>query len=707
MSAGILACGLLGGCGNDTTETTAPSADVTTADVETADTATETNPAETTTEYETETDVALNVTPVSIVYEAEGATEREVADVYVEPIEGISDDFMYGVDISTLLTQEAAGVTYYDLDGNEADLFKILADGGVNYIRVRVWNDPYDADGHGYGGGNCDVATAAEIGRRAAEYGMKLCVDFHYSDFWADPNKQMVPKAWDGIGIDNMELALYQFTRNSLVTIINAGAEVGMVQIGNEINYGMSGYTDWTYMCRLLCKGSEAVRAVSELTGEDILIAVHLTEVAKENSITGVCKILEDGGVDYDVMALSYYMFWHGTLKNLSEVMNAVVNDYGKKVVIAETSYIYTADDGDGTGNSVDAGELAEGYTASVQSQVNAVRDVCEAVSALGEDGLGVFYWEPAWTPVNHYDWEASNAEEVLAANEYAWNELGAGWATSYAGSYDAKDAGQYYGGSAWDNQAWFDFDSHALPSVNTYRYLKYGTTCDLKVDFVDDIELELNVGSELTLPETVYVNYNDRSKNDYAPVTWDADAVAAIDMSVDGDYEITGTLEDGTQITLYLSVLYINYVVNPSFEEEDRSMWVITYEGDKNPSDFQKKSGDAKTGDYSLHFWDSNDFAFTCEQTLTGLTNGTYYFSANAQGGDISDVSVMYIYVKDSAGNEIGKQLFKVDGWVNWQVPEIDGIEVTDGTLTIGVSVKSNSGSWGTLDDFYLCLKP
>lgn len=707
LSAMALSIGLMGGCTPNTPPMPTPTSPVSTEDGTGSEEATSATEETTKEEYVPEPDVALDVTPVSVIYKAEGAAWTEEASVFVEPVEGISDDFMYGADISSVLSLEKAGVKFYDSEGNEQDLFRLLADGGVNYIRVRVWNDPFDSKGNGYGGGNCDAAVAAEIGRRAAQYGMKLCVDFHYSDFWADPNKQMVPKAWKVLPVSDMEKAIYAYTRNSLVTILNAGADVGMVQIGNEINYGMSGLKDWTKKCKLLVKASEAVREVSKISGKDILIAIHLTEVAKENEITNACEVLKNNGVDYDVMALSYYMFWHGTLENLKSVMRSVIDDYGKKVVVAETSYIYIDGDGDGTGNSVDSGSLAVGYTASLQGQVNAVRDVCEAVNEMGSDGLGVFYWEPAWIPVNHYDWEAEGAAAVLEENRKAWEEFGAGWASSYAADYDRDDAGQYYGGSSWDNQAWFDFDGKAMDSLYTYRWLRYGTACPLAIDAVDDIDMQLNVGDEFTVPATTLVHYNDRSKNTEIPVTWDEAQLAAVNTSADGEYDVTGTVEGGFTVNLHVSVQYVNYVLNPSFEDEDRSMWVITPALSHDPSDFQKKAGDAKTGEYSLHFWDSADYAFTCEQTLTGLENGNYYFSVCVQGGDVNDSAEMYIYVKDASGNEIARQTFMVDGWVNWKTPEIDGIEVTDGTLTIGASIKGNKNSWGTIDDFYLCRKP
>lgn len=115
--------------------------------------------------------------------------EEPASSLYIKAVPGLPEDFALGMDVSSVIALENAGVKYYDHDGNERDLFAILAENGVNYIRVRVWNDPFDKDGNGYGGGNCDINTAVAIGQRATEHGMKLLVDFHYSDFWADPAK--------------------------------------------------------------------------------------------------------------------------------------------------------------------------------------------------------------------------------------------------------------------------------------------------------------------------------------------------------------------------------------------------------------------------------------------------------------------------------------------------------------------------------------
>lgn len=389
----------------------------------------------------------------------------EEADIDVEPIAGISDDFIRGMDASSVLSLENSGVTYYNYEGEEQDVFMTLAQSGVNYIRLRVWNDPYDENGNGYGGGNNDVATAIELGKRASKYGMKVCIDFHYSDFWADPKRQHAPKAWEGMSNEEKCDALYEFTIESLTEMLDAGVNVGMVQIGNEINNGMSGEIGMTKVMNLLESGSRAVHEISETYGKEIQIAVHYTNIENNYEIDKIASSLSEFGLDYDIFALSYYPFWDGTNENMQTVAKNIIENYGKKVMIAETSYCYTSEDGDGSGNSlVGIDDLVDGYPATVQGQASMIRDICAAANEVGV--LGIFYWEGTWIPVG----------EATADNSPIWEEFGSGWASSYAADYDPLDAGLYYGGCSWDNQAMFDFDGYPLASLNVFKYLKYGS---------------------------------------------------------------------------------------------------------------------------------------------------------------------------------------------------------------------------------------
>ena len=614
----------------------------------------------------------------------------EESTIFVEPVDGISDDFYRGMDASAVLALENSGVKYYNFDGEKQDVFMTLAQAGVNYIRLRVWNDPYDENGNGYGGGNNDVATAIALGQRATKYGMKVCIDFHYSDFWADPKKQFVPKAWEGMDIDAQSDALYNCTLESLTPLLDAGVDVGMVQIGNEINNGMSGETDVANVRKLLTAGSKAVREAAANSGKEILVAVHYTNIDDMKKLDTLLTGLQVKEIDYDIVGLSFYPYWHGTIEDLKNAIIHIRDTYGKKVYVAENAYCYTAEDGDGSANSVEGtDDLAEGYSASVQGQANEVRDVCAAASEAGAEG--VFYWEGTWIPVGPAD----------ADNSDLWEKYGSGWASSYASGYDPKDAGQYYGGCSWDNQAMFDFTGHPLASLNVFKYLKYGATAPLAVDSIPAVTVACNIGTDPELPDTVSVIYNDRSEAQ-VPVIWNTDDVAAIDTKNGGNFTVSGTLEDGTEVTAAVTVDRINYVQNPSFEDSDTSMWTVNYSGETDPTDYQVKAADAHSGEVAFHFWSgSADMDFSIEQSFTDLEPGTYELSAFSQGGDLSDDASMELYAMVD-----GKELtapFKLTTYADWQNPAIPEIKVTDGSLTIGVRYKCNVNSWGTLDDVTL----
>lgn len=614
----------------------------------------------------------------------------EESTIFVEPVDGISDDFYRGMDASAVLALENSGVKYYNFDGEEQDVFMTLAQAGVNYIRLRVWNDPYDENGNGYGGGNNDVATAIALGQRATKYGMKVCIDFHYSDFWADPKKQFVPKAWEGMDIEEKSDALYNFTLESLTQLLDAGVDVGMVQIGNEINNGMSGETDVANVRKLLTAGSKAVREAAANSGKEILVAVHYTNIDDMKKLDTLLTGLQVKEIDYDIVGLSFYPYWHGTIEDLKNAIIHIRDTYGKKVYVAENAYCYTAEDGDGSANSVEGtDDLAEGYSASVQGQANEVRDVCAAASEAGAEG--VFYWEGTWIPVGPADADNSNL----------WEKYGSGWASSYASGYDPKDAGQYYGGCSWDNQAMFDFTGHPLASLNVFKYLKYGATAPLAVDSIPAVTVACNIGTDPELPDTVSVIYNDRSEAQ-VPVIWNTDDVAAIDTENGGNFTVSGTLEDGTEVTAAVTVERINYVQNPSFEDADTSMWTVNYSGETDPTDYQVKAADAHSGEGAFHFWSgSADMDFSIEQSFTDLEPGTYELSAFSQGGDLSDDASMELYALVD-GRELTAP-FKLTTYADWQNPAIPEIKVTDGSLTIGVRYKCNVNSWGTLDDVTL----
>lgn len=624
-----LCASLLAGCGSkgDTAVTNETEVSETTGTEASGDTKTEASEAD-------GTESAQDTASENSGTQPEGPVD---SDVYVEAIPDISDDFIRGMDASSVLVEENSGVTYYNFDGEEQDIFQTFSEAGVNYIRLRVWNDPYDENGNGYGGGNNDVATAVELGKRATKYGMKVCIDFHYSDFWADPKRQHAPKAWEGMSLEEKSDALYEYTKESLTELLDSGVDVGMVQIGNEINYGMSGETSAENVLTLLKSGSKAVREISESYNQDIQIVVHYTRITEKAKLLELVANLEEGGLDYDIIGLSYYPFWDGSMKNMQRVVSLIQENYGKKVVLAETSYCYTSEDGDGNANSLTGiNDLVDGYPATVQGQTSMIRDVIAAANEAG--ATGVFYWEGAWIPVG----------KATDDNSPIWEKYGSGWASSYASDYDPDDAGLYYGGSSWDNQAFFDFEGHPLPSLNVFKYLKYGTTLSSAVD--------------------------------YTPVE-------KVEEEPEDTLDVTGLT---------------NLVQNPGFEDADTSMWKVTYAGEENPTDFFNKPEDAYSGEMSFHFFsEDSDMEFSIEQEFTDLEPGVYYLTANAQGGDTAQDSTFELYAVVN-GEEL-KDDFKLTTYTDWKTPAVSDIKVTDGTLTIGVRIKTNAKSWGTVDDIGL----
>ena len=619
-----------------------------------------------------------------------GEEKKEAAAVksdslYVEKIENLPQDFFLGADVSSLLSEEQSGVVYKNFDGQTEDMLKVLADSGLNCVRVRVWVDPFDKDGHGYGGGNCTAETAGEIGARAAKYGLKLLVDFHYSDFWADPAKQQAPKAWANLDENGKADKVKAYTAESLQLIRDAGADIAMVQIGNETTKGICGETSVPKMCAIYRAGCEAVRAFDP----NVLIAVHFTNPEAGN-YAKLAYMLASNQVDYDVFASSYYPYWHGTLENLQAQLSAVATQYKKKVMVAETQWAYTAADGDESPNSIgEELKYDKPYPFTVQGQSREVRDVAAAVASI-EGGVGVFYWEAGWIPVPGADWAARSAK---------WEQFGSGWASSYAGEYDPGDAGKYYGGSACDNQALFDFEGNPLESLKTFGLLRTGSDAPVQADALDSAVVTVRVGESFELPKTVPAIFTDGSRAE-TEVVWDEAEAKGISTDAVAKYVIHGS-GNGKSALCYVNVVEANYLENYSFEGKDLSMWQITPIAAEPQADFQIKATDAYTGDVSLHFWNGTAVEWRCEQTVKDLPAGNWRISVHGQGGDVGDDALIQLYAV--ADGETYTATMTFNGWVNWQEAVIEHVPCASGEITVGVYVRCQGGGWGTFDDFLL----
>lgn len=370
--------------------------------------------------------------------------------------EGFSD-FIRGVDISTLKMVEDMGGTFYE-NGARADVPRTLANHGANYCRLRIWHNPFDAAGNPYGGGTNDYATTLALAKRAVNAGMKFLLDFHYSDFWVDPGKQVKPKAWTSLSFAELKETVYNYTKETLDALKNEGIVPDLVQVGNEISAGMlwndgraggNGFEDFTALAELLASGIAGVR---DSLGSQCGIILHLDEGADNGKYIWWFGEIASTGVtlDYDIIGLSYYPMWNGTFEELQYNLNDISARYNKDVAVMEMAHAWTLEDGDGLGNSFGPDQEAlVGYPATPQGQIDFLNDL-EAVilNVPNNRGLGYFYWEPAWIPVP-----------------------GANWATA-AGTGYIKDYldGEPVLNNSWDNLTVFDFSGNTLESARVFN---------------------------------------------------------------------------------------------------------------------------------------------------------------------------------------------------------------------------------------------
>ena len=625
-----------------------------------------------------------------------GGAEEPRSTLYVKKVENLPEDFIFGMDVSSVLAEEASGVKYYDFDGNEADLFRILADSGINYIRVRIWNNPYDDAGNGFGGGNCDIRTAVEIGKRATACGMKLLADFHYSDFWADPGKQMTPRAWEGMDIKEKKQAVYDYTLDCLLQMKDAGVDVGMVQTGNETNGALCGEKTWMNIAFLMDAGARAVREVYP----EALVALHFANPENTDSYRTYAEKMDyyekNGLIHYDVFATSYYPFWHGTLDNLSAILTEIAETYGKKVMVMETSYPYTAEDTDFSGNTVgDGGNIVRDYPFTPQGQANCIRNITDTVVNRTPSGIGVCCWEGAWITVGRNSWEE---------NHEKWEKYGSGWASSYAAVYDPKDAGKYYGGSAVDNQAFFDAEGKPLESLKVFRLMREGNETDPVPDALEDASVTCDLNMPLELPATVNAMMTDNSRR-AVPAVWDLteDQDRSMHQNGPAQYTVTGKAE-GRAVKCVVSMIRYNYLEDYSFEENSPA-WVVTDLKKADELYVEDKKADSLTGSRHLHFWSAapDTVEFTAEQTVSGLPEGKFSFSVSVMGGDCGETD-LYAYVKIDGQETARSEQIPITGYNDWHagcIPEFD--HPAGSEVTVGIYVKcrgTGSGAWGKIDD-------
>lgn len=402
-------------------------------------------------------------------------------EVSISPISSLTSSFANGMDISSVKQLYDNGQKFYNSQSVEQSLFYILKDAGLNWIRLRLWNDPSDEyieDGETkifkYGGGNCDLNNVRWMAHEAKAAGLKILLDFHYSDFWADPKKQIIPKAWKDITSSN-ELAfeIEEYTKDVLTDLKENDALPDMVQIGNETYAGMFLHNpgDVTTSARGkepkystdMSSRNNGTEAKYDFTGlkenntnlrkyvkaaidgindvdSSILKMIHFVKGLSDPD-TSIKFFQTFDDLDIDVFGLSAYSYYHwSNLSTLKTGLNKISEAFPtKKICIAETSYGFTYEADSWANNIFSESGTAKpisSYPCSIQGQASILRDTTEVVANL-DNGFGLFYWEGAWTPTKYSGW----ADELS--------------------------------GASWANQALFSYDGKALGSLSVYKKMQ------------------------------------------------------------------------------------------------------------------------------------------------------------------------------------------------------------------------------------------
>ena len=374
--------------------------------------------------------------------------------VKTRPFNTMPADFIKGADISTLLEAEQHGAKFYNQNGQQQDAIAILKANGVNYVRLRLWVEPQDASGKTYGGGSNNLENTIALAKRVKAQGLKLLLDFHYSDFWTDPGKQFKPKAWEKMDYPQLKTAIHDYTRDTIARFKQEGVLPDMVQIGNEINGGMlwpegkswgQGGGEFDRLAGLL---NAAISGLKEnLTGgEQVKIMLHLAEGTKNDTFRWWFDEIAKRGVPFDIIGLSMYTYWNGPISALKANMDDISRRYNKDVIVVEAAYGYTLDNCDNAENSFQAKEEKDGgYPGTVQGQYDYIHDLMQSVIDVPDHrGKGIFYWEPTWIAVPGTTW-ATKAGMKYIHDE--WKE-----------------------GNARENQALFDCQGKVLPSITVFK---------------------------------------------------------------------------------------------------------------------------------------------------------------------------------------------------------------------------------------------
>ncbi len=364
-----------------------------------------------------------------------------------------------GIDASTYFEMEKHKARYFDGDREISPLETFRAN-GVDIMRIRLWVDPYSEKSEPYLAGTCDLDNFIRLATLAQEKGYSVMLDLHYSDFWADPAKQCVPKGWRDLDLAGLENRVYSYTSDVLEAAKAHGITVKFVQVGNEITNGMlwplghleeqpdGSRENYGNLIKLLKAGIKACRESVPSAG----IVLHLEKSYDQTIYNEFLGKMADAQVDYDIIGFSYYPYWHGTFEQFfANVENC--KKFGKRMMVVELGYAFTTEDyihhehGGAAllinAESQGSDEFVRRYPLTKEGQLAFTKDFLNLAQQHGIEAA--IWWEPLWIPGDGICW-ASDAGKKYIHSDNPSNR------------------------NEWANQCLFDYEGRKLPAFDVFK---------------------------------------------------------------------------------------------------------------------------------------------------------------------------------------------------------------------------------------------
>lgn len=550
--------------------------------------------------------------------------------------EGIQKpDFYKGADISSLLELEDKGLKLYAEEGAECEALSLCKKNGVNLIRLRIWNEPRLVE---ESGGYCDLEHTVTFGRRIREAGLYFLLDFHYSDFWADPGNQRKPAAWADLTGVALERAVYDYTKTVLERLGAEGCLPDMVQIGNEIRSGMlfpdGEVPDYGQMAKLVNAG---IRAARDVDG-DIQVMIHLDQGGRYYYLREwFDAMLAAGMAPFDVIGISYYPFWHGTFTDLKNTMEALAKRYGKPIMIVEAAHPWRRTK---KGFITREQEEIAGFCAGIEEQSTVMRLLMNITASVKNDmGIGVCYWEPLVLPME---------------GQGAWGQ----------------------------NMGMLDLEGKALPAFREFLFDRTKLCEKTVVKLYHLPPVVIKAGDTLELPQEIQALRYDGCKYP-CHVEWEPFTAKEC-----GKFRVKGHVpETNGETWVEVEIVHSlpehkNIMKNADFSADSEN-WMIVKRAEQIEVAIDRQEG-------YLQVDSRQNFFFAVTQEVRIQRAGVYTLSVMYRGTNTTGVDVKLYGEQVLAEKKIRKEkmIYPTDDrWVEYR---IDNIRLEEGTFFVGVEIKS-----------------